>query len=330
MTEHNAHNIPYETLSYRGKHFVLPQFPMQGFEITPNADLNCIDLPSPHHPIVSDLNSVWDTNKFLTPRVPLSLGVMTESEQAVFSTRDLPRVLDMPIKFPGSNFRIPQAFEQFREVIERIAHYEAAINPKCLDEYYCYLTVDQSWVEPDTLQREAPCHVDGFQGARQAKTKINHTYVVTDQIPTSYYVEPFDLSHLDETKHNFFWEMNKIVADNNSAHAWQPAVNEINMIDAYTVHRGSEATEKVYRTWIRLSFEVRVFDRLGNAHNPLFAYDWEMVPRDIEGLDLVAYDQSMDASLRVFPWQKEDGTAHEDKDTNTKPNLRPQKDKDAA
>lgn len=324
MTETNTHNIEYEHLSYRGKRFVLPQFPKDGFEIVPDALCNAIALPEKEHPIVADLNSVWDNHKFMTPRTPISLGMMTEAERAVFSTPDLPRVLDMPIKFPGSNFRIPKAYEQFRGVIERIAHYEAALNATSMDEYYCYLTVDQSWVEPDTLQREAPCHVDGFQGARQEKTKINHTYVVTDQVPTSYYVQPFDLAHLDETKHNFFWEMNKIVAEDNSAHAWQPAVNEINLIDAYTVHRGSEATERVYRTWIRLSFEVRVFDRLGNAHNPLFSYDWEMVPRDIEGLNLVAYDETMDASLRVFPWQKEDGTAHENPNTDTKPNLRPQ------
>lgn len=326
MTEYNAYNIPYDTLSYRGKHFVLPLFPQQGFEIIPNREHNQIALPEKDNPIFTDLNTVWDGNKFMVPRTPISLGLMTESERKSFSKPDLPRVLDMPIKFPGSHFRIPQAFEQFRDVITRIAHYEANINEQCYDEYYCYLTVDQSWVEPDTLQREAPAHVDGFQGARQAKTKINHTYVVTDHIPTTYYVQPFDLSHLDETKHNFFWEMNKIVADTNSEHAWQPQDNEINLIDAYTVHRGSEAQERVYRTWIRLSFETRVFDRLGNAHNPLFSYNWEMVPRDIEGLNLVAYDESMDASLRVFPWQKEDGTPHEDRNTNTKPNLRPAKD----
>ena len=48
-----------------------------------------------------------------------------------------------------------------------------------------------------------------------------------------------------------------------------------------------------------------------------------MVPRDIEGLDLVAYDDTMDPSLRVFPWQKEDGTPHESREVSTKPNLRP-------
>lgn len=319
----NANHIEYKKLAYRGKNFVLPQFPNKGFEITPRADLSKILPPPADHPICEDFNTVWDNTKFLVPRQPLSLGMLTEEERKQFSTPQVPRVLDLPIKFPGSGFRVPEAYTQFRGLIGRIAHFEAAINHAALDEYYCYLTVDQGWVEPETLQREAPCHVDGFQGARQAKTKINHTYVVSDHIPTSYYVEPFDFSHLDETKHNFFWEMNKVVAANGSAHVWRPQENEINMIDAYTVHRGSEATARVYRTWIRLSFEVRVFDRLGNAHNPLFSYDWAMTPRDIEGLNLVAFDESIDPSLRVFPWQREDGSAHEDQDNDTKPNLRP-------
>jgi hypothetical protein len=93
-------------------------------------------------------------------------------------------------------------------------------------------------------------------------------------------------------------------------------------MDANCVHRGSEATELTFRTWIRLSFEVRKFDRLGNAHNPMFQYDWPMVKRDIESLNLVAYDETSDPSLRVFPWQDVNGDAHSDPKTRTKPVLK--------
>lgn len=312
------------TVGYRGKHFTVPTLSREGFEIVADAARNAAVVPTAtESPIIADLNSVWDIRRFMTPRAPVSLGILTASEQTDFSRPGAPRTLDMPIKFPGSNFRIPKTLEQFRAAIERVAHFEAAANPDCFDEYYCYMTVDQGWVKPDTLQREAPCHVDGFQGARWSpKVRLNHTYVVSDAIPTTYYVQPFDLSGLDEAKHNFFWEMNRIVAETHSAHAWRPEANEINLIDAYTVHRGTEATEPTFRTWIRLSFEVRKFDRLGNARNPLFQYDWEMVPRDIEGLNLVAYDESGDPSLRVFPWQDETGAAHADPKKRTKPNLK--------
>lgn len=316
--------IEVATTSYRGKRFSMPLFGPEGFEIVADAQKNQAPIPSPEaSPIIACLNTIWDFGQFMVPRVPVSLGMMNEEELAVFGTPGATRVLDMPIKFPGSNFKIPKALEQFRGAIERIAHFEAAANPGCFDEYYCYLTVDQGPVKPDTLQREAPCHVDGFQGARWVeKERVNHTYVVSDALPTTYYPQEFELSRLDVAKHNFFWEMNRIVAETKSASAWRPKNGEINLIDGYTVHRGSEADEETYRTWIRLSFETRKFDRLGNAKNPLFSYDWEMLPRDIEGLHLVAFDESSDPSLRVFPWQREDGEAHGDPDENTKPRLR--------
>lgn len=39
----------------------------------------------------------------------------------------------------------------------------------------------------------------------------------------------------------------------------------------------------------------------------MFQHDWKMVPRDIESLGLKAFDETMEASLRVFPWQNVDG-----------------------
>jgi hypothetical protein len=321
MKQVNENNNIHK-VGYHGKHFTVPQHTAEGFEIIADRKKNNIIIPE-NHPIIQDLNTTWDIEKFLIERKPVSLGKINSDQMAIFCEPNVPRTLDMPIKFPGSNFRIPNSLKQFKDVIEIVANYEAQINSKCFDEYFCYMTVDQGFVKPGSLQREAPCHVDGFQGARwNPKTRINHTYVIGNAIPTTYYVQPFDLRHLDEAKHNFFWEMNNIVAKTKSAHAWQPEDGEINMIDAYTVHRGTEATEPVMRTWIRLSFEVRKFDRLGNAHNPMFQYDWEMVKRDIESLNLVAYDETSDPSLRVFPWQDVNGDAHPDPKQRTKPNLK--------
>ena len=196
-----------------------------------------------------------------------------------------------------------------------------------LPSYHAYLTIDQRWVAPGTLQREAPCHVDGFQGARyRPKCRTNHTYTVSDVLPTAYYVQAFDFTGLDERLHDYFWEMNAQVRDTNEGHRWQPLPAEITLMDCYCVHRGVEndGPEPVFRTWMRLSFEERrrVFDRLGNAHNPLFEYEWPMVDRDIEQLNLRAFRESSDASLRVFPWQDLDGKALPPGTPKTKPRLR--------
>lgn len=312
--------------AYRGKHFTMPQFSSEGgvcFEGV--AELNTAPIPT-DSPIVQTLNEPFNLAHFKTPRRPVSLGILPPEERKILRrSNGAPRTLDMPIKFPGSDFRIPKELAAYAPIIRRVANFERAVNPRCYDEYYCYLTIDMGMVDPGQLQREAPCHVDGFQGARwQPKVRGNHTYTVSNAIPTNYYVQPFDFDELDESKHDFFWEMNYQVAATNSAHAWQAENYELTMMDCYSVHRGSQADHRVFRTFVRISFEVRVFDRLGNAHNPLFAYDWPMVPRDIEALKLVPFHSDSDPSLNVFPWQDLQGDALPNGSPKTQPNLRPQ------
>jgi hypothetical protein len=320
--------VKEEKAAYRGKSFTLPVLSKTGVRFRGHAEHNRIAIPH-DEPVIQDLNKPFDLQSFKRPRKPVSLGKITKSEMwRLAHDQGAPRVLDLPIKFPGSEFRIPKELAAYASIIKRVADYEAAVNPSCYDEYYCYLTVDMGMVVPGTLQREAPCHVDGFQGARwNPKVRNNHTYTVANAIPTAYYVQPFDFDALDDTKHDFFWEMNRQVALTNSEFAWQPEAGELTLMDCYCVHRGTEATEPTFRTFVRISFEARIFDRLGNAHNPMFQYDWEMVPRDIEALNLVAFDETSDPSLRVFPHQKTDGTERDKGAPKTKPNLRPGKAK---
>lgn len=313
-----------ERVSYRGKHFTVPALDSDGgCFIEPNPQNNKIPAPADSL-VIQTLNAPFDLRHFKRPRRPVSLGLIEESRRPEVFKVGVPRILDLPIKFPGSNYRLPAEVSHLSALVQKVADYEAAINSDCYDEYYCYLTVDHGVVKPGTLQREAPCHVDGFQGARwNPKVRSNHTYTVSDVIPTVYYDQPFDFDLLEESKHNFFWEMNRQVAMNNSAQTWRPQPCELTLMDCYCVHRGDECVVETLRTFLRLSFEVRIFDRQGNAHNPLFRYDWPMVPRDIEALNLVPFDPGCDPSLRVFPWQKTTGESHEDARSRTKPNLRP-------
>ena len=319
--------VGVETFAYRGKTYQVPIFDTEDpVVITPRATE--MKLPAPaDSPVMRCLNSTWDLAEFENPRTPVSLGLLDRDELAVFSRKDAVRVLDMPVKMPDvAEYRLPRALRQFAGAIQRMVDVEHHINPRHAD-YHAYLTVDQRWVEPGTLHREAPCHVDGFQGARwDPKCLTNHTYTVSDLIPTAYYGQRFDFTGLDERLHDYFWEMNAQVADTNEGHRWQPRPAEITLMDCYSVHRGVEndGGARVFRTWLRLSFEERrrVFDRLGNAHNPLFDYDWTMVDRDIEQLGLRAFRETGDASLRVFPWQDLEGKALPAGAPKTKPRLR--------
>jgi hypothetical protein len=318
-----------ERFAYRGKTYQVPVFdPADPVVITARPG-GAADVAIPEasaSPVIRCLASVWSLEELRVPRRPVSIGTLSPEELAVFAAPGAARVLDMPIKMPDDDtYRVPRALGQFAGAIQRIVDVEQRVNPRHAD-YHAYLTIDQRWVEPGTLHREAPCHVDGFQGARWSpKCLTNHTYTVSDVLPTAYYVQPFDLSALDERVHDFFWEMNAVVAETREAHRWQPRPAELTLMDCYCVHRGVEngSGERVFRTWLRLSFEERrrVFDRLGNGHNPLFDYAWQMVDRDIEQLGLRAFRASSDASLRVFPWQDLDGRALPAGAPRTKPRL---------
>jgi len=310
---------------YRGKTFEVPIFDVNEHPIVLKSNISKISLPN-DSPILRCIDSTWTLDEFLCPRKPVSLGLLTPNELSTFTKAGAIRTLDMPIKMPDCDeYRIPRVFAQFTDAIQRIIDVEHKINPNHAD-YFAYLTIDQGWVEPGSLQREAPCHVDGFRGARlNPKCRTNHSYTVSDILPTAYYIQPFDFSGLDERVHDFFWEMNAQVADTNEAYRWQPQAAEITLMDCYTAHRGVENTsnERVFRTWLRLSFEERrrIFDRLGNAHNPFFDYRWTMVERDVEQLGLKAYRSTSDPSLRVFPWQDLSGNPLPPGAPKTKPKL---------
>jgi hypothetical protein len=319
--------LRYERTAYRGKHYLLPIFDTAGAIVLHAHPDRAREPASPDGRVVAGIHGTFDIRELRDrPRRPASLGVLDAAELAEFARPGAPRVLDMPIKLPdNAEYRLPRALAQFAPTVQRIIDVEHLINPNHAD-YHAYLTIDQGVVEPGTLHREAPCHVDGFQGQRwHPRCRTNHSYTVSDVLPTAYYVQPFELTALDERLHDFFWEMNAQVADTNEAFRWQPEAAELTVMDCYCVHRGVEAQEvPIHRTWMRLSFEERrrVFDRLGNAHNSLFDYRWEMVERDIEQLHLRAFREHGDPSHNVFPWQALDGSPLPADAPKTKPRLR--------
>ena len=318
--------VQIERTEYRGKHYEIPVFDaLEGLLLKANAAQARLDPNPTSQPVLDGIHGVFDHAQFENARCPVSLGVLTDTELAKFKTPGATRVLDVPIKFPDCDqYRLPRALAQFAGVIQRIIDVEHRINPDHA-EYFAYLTIDQRVVRAQSLHREAPCHVDGFQGARwHPRARTNHSYTVSDVLPTAYYVQPFDVRLLDETKHDFFWEFNYQVAQSKERFRWQPQPAELTLMDCYCVHRGVEADQDTPRTWLRLSFEERrrVFDRLGNAHNPLFDYDWPMVERDIEQLHLRAFHTDSDPSLRVFPWQDASGNRLAHGSPKSKPKLR--------
>ncbi len=191
-------------------------------------------------------------------------------------------VLDMPVKFAGTDVRVPAALASFAPAIQRIIDAERQLNPD-YDKYTAYLSVHQAQLEPGERMRENPFHVDGFQGPRwETKHPVNHSYLLTDVLPTVFYPMAFPLGHIDPAFDDIYAEFEYVVGQAQQPRTFRAEDFELILMDAYCVHRGDVTTRPVFRTWLRMSWETRDFDRFGNTHNPLFDYEWDMVARDTD------------------------------------------------
>jgi effector-binding domain-containing protein len=231
----------------------------------------------PSSPIIDQMYDRWNPEHYNVSREPLHVGSVVCRRE--FSQQNNLTVLDMPIKFPHSRrVRLPQDLVQFEETVSKICDFESSINFQ-LDDYYAYLTVDQRTVNPGTTQRVPGKHVDGIQGRNvKDKVAVEQTYIVSDTLTTTAYVQPFDFSGKSVNTYNWF-ELMEEQAKPASAAQGQPY--EIYLIDPYTVHAGTPATEVTDRTFVRLEFSLREYDRIQNTRNPLFDYHWNMVERPL-------------------------------------------------
>lgn len=185
----------------------------------------------------------------------------------------LPRCLDMPLRLAGDEvYYLPQEWEALGPLLEKVVACEHAHNPSWRD-YHAYLTVDVSEVEAGEQQRHGGLHVDGFQGVRvEPKTKVNRSYVATTNGGTRYYPQGFAL--VDPRKWNVFQGF-----DLQAGEASLAEEGEVYFMNAYSVHESGLAGRSGLRYFVRLSFDLKEFDRWGNTHNALLDYSWEMVTR---------------------------------------------------
>lgn len=222
-------------------------------------------------PLLKENREVFSFTGYAAGRPPVPLpAVDLSSLNTVY-----PRCLDMPVRLAGDDmYRLPDEWLGLKGLIQQLAEVEHANNNNWFD-YNTYLTVDCKHVVPDEQQRHGGLHVDGFQGARiQPKNKITRNYVMTTNGGTRFYPQPFTV--VDEKKFNVFQGFDLqagdfIIAEENTAY----------FMDAYMVHESGIAGREGLRTFLRLTYDVKKFDRLGNTHNSMIDYDWLMVDRKV-------------------------------------------------
>ncbi|MEQ1920283.1 MAG: hypothetical protein ABL955_13910, partial [Elusimicrobiota bacterium] len=140
-----------------------------GFVLTPEKT----KVENRKSPVYGSLLEPWNLKHLLVPHMPVKIGTIEDRE--AFS-KPVTSVLNMPVKMPGSEIKVPAELAQFREFLQKIIDHEKAVNPD-FDEFYMYLTVDQHAVKAGSTHRRPGVHIDGVQGARYAvKLPPEHLY----------------------------------------------------------------------------------------------------------------------------------------------------------
>ena len=104
-------------------------------------------------------------------------------------------VSDMPIKMPRGQVLLPIELAELRNLVQLCIDFERQVNVQ-YDDYFIYLTYQQTYVERGRCVRGGGLHSDSVQGPRiNPKIKIEHSYLWTDADPPVFFVQPFGSGH---------------------------------------------------------------------------------------------------------------------------------------
>lgn len=189
----------------------------------------------------------------------------------------MPQCLDMPIRLAGeTDYRLPTNWVKLKETLEQLIAIEHRHNSNWKD-YHTYITVDNRPVKVGEQQRHGGLHVDGFQGERiNPKTKTTRNYVATTNGGTQFWTQRFIVA--DPKKFNVFKGFD--LQTDGSPLIAEP--NNFYFMNAYTVHESGFAEFDGDRIFVRLTYDLKKFDRLGNTKNPHLNYNWNMVKRNAQ------------------------------------------------
>lgn len=196
---------------------------------------------------------------------PKVLGTFEASSKEMFFYQYL------PIKMSGE---VDVLYE------ERLRHFHDLIVDICLDfardygfekflDSYVYLSAKNMFVAPGKNYNRDGWHGDGF-----LTDDVN--YVWSDRFPTDFVLGEFDVIQDDRLSLEEFTRIggsNPIINYPN---------NSILRMDQYVIHKCGDITEPGMRQFVKLSFSKDKYDLIGNCHNYLFHYDWDMRQRSID------------------------------------------------
>lgn len=242
------------------------------------------------HPNLSTFfkRTKWDTATLNQINLPIIVGnINRPDERARFSDATLPQVFDMPIYMPDQGWKIPTELAPYQSVLAKIVAAESLANPE-ITECNAYVTRDSGVVFPDGLARRGGKHVDGFltsANAQAARDKViygDNTYIVSDSpyLQTEFYPGPFDLRDINQDNPQAVLNAFEVQGRDMPYRQFNPY--DIARLSTNNVHAVHPNLTHFYllRSFLKVTFSERLFNRGGNTVNPNFNYRFVYVPRD--------------------------------------------------
>ena len=230
--------------------------------------------------LVEEVGTVFALQGFEHPQMPLIIG-----HGELSGVPEKTRISSLPLKFPRSDYRVPNELACIHNILERCIAFEHSINPDT-DDYYAYLTLHRTEVALGEVQRGAVIHSDGIQGPRiQPKAPIERGYALVDNFPPRFFTHAFDMDGVDVNRH-LLDPVFETQAD--IVQSLTFPTDAIVLFDTYCVHQALPATTNGPRTFLRLTYSTRQYDRLGNSVNHLFEEEYETESWDFQPRPLPA------------------------------------------
>lgn len=226
----------------------------------------------PEHPFYTYHDKKFCKDRLMYSALPLHIG----SFDIPFDPTKIVNVLRCPIKKNKSReIILPKELEFLKEYVIYCCVYETTFN-KRFEDLFAHITVDWNpCIKKGETQRVPGFHVDGFQGSKfPEKHEIEHSYLWStsfsvekeyDGNGTEFCVQPFFVSHIDDSKYLIFDEFNKQANESNVVKTMD---NNVYIFDPYMVHRSPIVNANTSRLLVRITMEYQKLLDPNDTPNP--------------------------------------------------------------
>jgi hypothetical protein len=218
----------------------------------------------PLHPIYRQTEYPFTETMYKFPSLPLFVGKYELSEKDV-ERIDL-NVLNLLIREndPKAPVYLPRSADPIAPLVLQNINYHRQFFEANADAFV-YLTVRVCDYETMYYRSSATWHVDGYQGARGVRQRVEQNMLWSNVNPTQFSVQPYFCEGINPRLHdiNEFFDRNA-----NEAYAFSAVENGIYFVNPYHVHRVCPKRFDGKRVFVRVNFSPVVIEDPKNTINP--------------------------------------------------------------